>query len=93
MRRVFWLPVIAGLVGVAVFGFWAWKDWGAFQEAYRVFEDEARKPDNIEKIFVAEARQNMHRINLFAEGVWTLLCAILATVGALGLRRGEGPKQ
>lgn len=35
--------------------------------------------------FVAEARQNIHRINLFADVVWALLGLILSALGTIGL--------
>ena len=36
-------------------------------------------------LFVAEARQNIHRINVFADVVWALLGAIVAAIGIHGL--------
>ncbi len=39
----------------------------------------------LEDGFLAESRQNIHRINLFADVVWALLSAILAVVSASGL--------
>ncbi|HVF84450.1 MAG TPA: hypothetical protein VM821_00600 [Abditibacteriaceae bacterium] len=36
-------------------------------------------------LFVAEANQNIHRVNLFADVVWALLGAILAAIGLHGL--------
>jgi hypothetical protein len=36
-------------------------------------------------LFVAEAQQNIHRINLFADVVWALLGAIVGAIGIHGL--------
>ncbi|NJO19564.1 MAG: hypothetical protein HC838_05160, partial [Spirulinaceae cyanobacterium RM2_2_10] len=36
-------------------------------------------------LFAAEAQQNIHRLNLFAEGVWVLQSATLAAIALHGL--------
>jgi hypothetical protein len=81
--RWFWLPLILGVLGALVFGGFAWIDWMALQEAWRAVET-ASSPEALQR---ADIRQSAHRVNLFAEGVWTLLAAILATLGGLGLQR------
>ena len=86
MRRLFWLPLILGLSGTLVFGGYAWLDWVALQKAWRALEAASGRGDAL-AIPLADIRQNAHRINLFAEGVWTLLAAILATLGLLGLTK------
>jgi hypothetical protein len=77
--------VLSGVVGVIVFGYFALQDWAALQAAYHHFEEVARSSPDTTTLLIAEAKQNAHRINLFAEGVWTLLCAILAAIGIHGL--------
>lgn len=77
--------VIPGIVGVTVFGYFAFIDWIALQEAYDVFEKAVQQSASLETLFATEAQQNIHRVNLFAEGVWTLLSAILAAIGIHGL--------
>jgi hypothetical protein len=79
------IVVLAGLVGVAVFGWSALKDWGALRAAYAQFDTVAQSSTDMPTLFIAEAKQNIHRINLFADGVWTLLSAILAAIGLHGL--------
>ncbi|MGC4044106.1 MAG: hypothetical protein QM758_09935 [Armatimonas sp.] len=79
----FWLALVLGLAGTIIFGIAAWIDWGALQKAWKSLET-ANTPEALQR---ADIRQSAHRINLFAEGVWTLLAAILATLGGLGLQR------
>jgi hypothetical protein len=83
---VFGLALVApGLAGFCVFGWYALSDWHALQRAYVEFEIAAHRSDDIRSVLVAEARQNIHRVNLAVEGVWALLCAIVAAIGIHGL--------
>lgn len=84
--------VLPGAVGVAVFGYYALADWAALQAAYKQFETAAAQSRDVPTLFVTEAKQNIHRINLFADGVWTLLSAILAAVGLHGLCHDRPPQ-
>lgn len=81
--------IIPGTVGVGIFGYYALVDWDALQAAYVNFSDAVQSSSTFETIFAAEAQQNIHRVNLFADGVWTLLSAILAAIGWLGLYLGS----
>ncbi len=75
------LAIIPGAAGVCIFGYYALVDWDALQKAYRAFSEVVTSSSDLTTLFAAEAQQNIHRINLFAEGVWTLLSAILASIG------------
>lgn len=68
-----------------MFGYYALMDWITLQEAYGYFANTIQAKPSLETLFVAEAQQNIHRINLFADGVWTLLSGILAAIGLHGL--------
>lgn len=85
----FWLllllTLVPGLIGVCVFGYYAFVDWATLQVAYAHYEQVAGKSPELRAVFVAEAQQNIHRLNLFADGVWTLLSAILGAIGLHGL--------
>jgi hypothetical protein len=83
------LVVSLGIVGVIVFGYYSLIDWNALQQAYAIFsnltQNSAQNSIRMETLFAAEAQQNIHRINLFAEGVWTLQSAIFAAIGVHGI--------
>ena len=79
------LIILPGIAGSAIFGYFALIDWDALQKAYSQFEVIAQSNADFQSLFVAEARQNIHRINLLAEGVWMLLSTILAAIGIHGL--------
>ena len=84
------LILLLGLVVPGVFCFvcclyYALQDWAALQRAYGEFARVAVSSSDMRVLFVAEARQNIHRINLFADVVWALLGAIVAAIGIHGL--------
>jgi len=79
------LLVLLGLVGFIVFVHYALIDWDSLQQAYQHFASVVSTKPNLETLFVAEAQQNIHRINLFADGTWTLLSAIIVSIGVHGL--------
>jgi len=74
-----------GLVGVVIFGYNSLIDWNALLQAYTNFSIIAKNSPDLATLFAAEAQQNIHRINLFAEGVWTLQSAIFAAIGLHGI--------
>lgn len=85
MRNVFFLIVIIpGIAGVVVFGNSALTDWEQLRVDYRAYEEVLRSTNDLSTLFKAEAAQNIQRINLFADGVWTLLSGILAAIGLQG---------
>lgn len=80
---------LPGMAGVAVFGFFALQDWDQLQLDYNNFKTLIDQSSNFEALFVAEAQQNIHRINLMADGIWTLLSAILAAIGLHGVTQSR----
>ncbi|NJL56095.1 hypothetical protein HC928_13620 [bacterium] len=79
------LIILPGATGIAIFSHFALIDWNALQETYQSYEAIAQSSSDLPTLFKAEAQQNIHRINLFAEGVWALLSAILVAIGIHGV--------
>lgn len=79
------LLMLLGIAGVVGFGYYALIDWDALQLAYLNFSNLAGSSPDLTALFAAEAQQNIHRINLFADGVWTLQSATLAAIGLHGI--------
>ncbi|HEY3330457.1 MAG TPA: hypothetical protein VGK19_10580 [Capsulimonadaceae bacterium] len=84
-RALVALAVVPGVIGVAVFGYYALVDWQALKVAYQHYSIIEASGGTMRALFAAESRQNIHRINLLADGTWTLLSAILAAIGLHGL--------
>ncbi|NJK99902.1 MAG: hypothetical protein HC910_04755 [Spirulinaceae cyanobacterium SM2_1_0] len=76
---------LLGSVGVVAFGFYALIDWVALEQSYANFAALAGSGSSLNALFAAEAQQNIHRLNLFAEGVWVLQSATLAAIALHGL--------
>lgn len=90
MRAAFYLLTLFGAFVFALCFFYALKDWAALQRAQFAWEAlAARSPENLPALTVAQSKQNIHRINLFAEGVWELQGLTLCGLGLLGLGRGR----
>jgi hypothetical protein len=83
------LAVLPGILGVVVFSYYALVDWSALQSAYTHYEQVANSSADLRTVFIAESDQNIHRVNLFADGVWTLLSALLMAVGLHGISRSS----
>lgn len=82
---LFLLLVVPGVVGFCFCMYYAFIDWALLQKTYANFSHLASTSSNMNTLFVAEAEQNIHRINLFAEVVWALLSAIIAAIGIRGV--------
>jgi hypothetical protein len=48
--------ILPGIIGVAVFGYYALVDWNTLQKAYSVFATAVQNKANLETLFVAEAQ-------------------------------------
>ena len=77
--------ILPGVLGVLIFGYHALADWHDLQQAYIPFANAVQSKSSLETLFVTEAMQNIQRINLFADGVWTLLSVIIASIGIHGI--------
>ena len=79
------LMIMPGIAGVAVFGHYAFQDWDQLQLDYAEFKRVVTATSDLSALFKANAAQTIQRINLFADGTWTLLSSILAAIGLHGL--------
>lgn len=88
MLRAFLLfALVASLTFFAVCVWYSLIDWHELQRSYAAFRGAAAKPNTeLKTLFVLESSHNAHRINVFADVVWALLCAIGGVICAVGLR-------
>lgn len=87
LRAFLLLTLVASLVFFCVCAYYSWVDWGELQRAYGALRSAALKPStDLKTLFILESSHNAHRINVFADVVWALLCAIGSVVCAIGLR-------
>jgi len=79
------LLVAPGLTIMVGCGYYLLVDLGALQTSYHHLENLVAQNAELRQLFIADAQQNAHRTNMFAEGVWFLLGALLAGLGVHGL--------
>lgn len=79
------LLVVPGVFCFLFCMYYALQDWAVLPAAYANFLQIAGTSSDISELFAAEAQQNVHRFNLFAEVVWALMGAIVAVIGIHGL--------
>jgi hypothetical protein len=82
---LFLVLVMPGVFCFVVCMYYALLDWAELQKAYAHFARTINTSSSMTTLFVAESKQNIHRINLFADAVWALLGAIIAAIGVHGL--------
>jgi hypothetical protein len=75
------LIIIPGIAGMIVFGHYALQDWAQLQQAYAAYKSLADTSSDLAALFKANAAQSIQRINLFADGTWFLLTAIITAIG------------
>ena len=87
MSRIWplWAVVVFGATASLYFAGWSWIDFGRLQGDYAEFHHLVATGAPLRDLFVAESEQNIHRINVLAEGVWALLSLVISAIGLLGL--------
>jgi hypothetical protein len=92
------LLVVPGLAGAIAFAALAVTDFRLLRPAYANFLQLSAAPTTLPPLLRAEAVQNLHRLNLCAEGTGALLCALVAALGIHALltlpcaSRGTSPR-
>ena len=78
--------VISGLATTIISGYFLLIEWATLTQAHQNFKRVSQQyHPQIEAISIAEAAENRHRINCFAEGVGVLLGGIWFSIGIHGL--------
>lgn len=78
------LTIVPGVIGIILFGTWTFIEYAELKHAYALF-DQAWHAGDFNNSMITVANQNSLRIDVFADGVWTLLSALLAAIGFHGL--------
>ncbi len=78
--------VLPGLVLAGISLYYLLPEWIALEASYQYYNRVANSPlSTMSDLFVAEATQNVHRINCFAEGVGVLMGVAIAAIGIHGI--------
>ncbi len=81
----FTLIIIPGSIGAILSGYWGYADWIRLAEAERNFQQLVISKANQRELFIAAHRENIHRLNVAAEGVWIGLGLITTGIGLIGI--------
>jgi hypothetical protein len=81
----FTLLIIPGFTGALLSGYWGYADFIRLTEAEHNFQQLVVQKANQRELFIAAHRENIHRLNVAAEGVWIGLGLITAGVGIVGM--------
>ncbi len=84
MRIAFWCLTVFGVAGVLLCGYYTSVDFALLRGDYAHLL-KLSPASSVQQILLAEAQQNAHRINVFADGTWTLLSLILIAASLNGL--------
>ncbi len=85
----FTLLIVPGSIGAILSGYWGYADWIRLAEAERNFQQLVISKANQRELFIAAHRENIHRLNVAAEGVWIGLGLITTGIGLIGIINRE----
>ena len=78
--------VLPGLGASAVSAYYLFPDWTALDKSHRNYQRIVQSPTSRERdLLIAQAAQNRHRINGFAEGMGVLIGGVIMAIGIHGL--------
>lgn len=87
--RVLALLILVVLPGTAFMGistYYLFPEWVALDKSYQNYQRLAQVPTSlIRDLDTAQAAENRHRLNCFAEGVGVLLGGVIVTIGIHGI--------
>ncbi|MEL7353696.1 MAG: hypothetical protein AAF171_16935 [Cyanobacteria bacterium P01_A01_bin.116] len=81
------LTGLPGVAGIVIFTWLALQDSAQLQRDYGYFTALIEQSSTIEALFVAEAQQNIYRLNLMRDGIFVFLSSILLAIGLHGATR------
>lgn len=80
------LTILVGVVGAGFWFFWCLVDYDALNKAWVQLMNLSKTPGvSTQKLLVANGVQAAHRLNVAAEITATMIGALIAAVGGLGL--------
>lgn len=83
---LFLLVVLPSSAATSVSTYFLLPEWVALEASYKYYERVVKSPSStVRDLFMAEAAQNRHRINCFAEGVEALLGGAIVAIGIHGM--------
>lgn len=88
MRRLslLLLVILPGLTVTSVSLYYLFPEWIALEASHQNFQQVADNPTStLTEVYIAQAAENRHRINCFAEGVGVLFGLSILAIGVHGM--------
>lgn len=86
--------VLPGLGASAISAYYLFPDWTALDKSHINYQAIVQSPTSREReLSIAQAAENRHRINCFAEGMEVLLGGVIMAIGIHGLCTLPNPKK
>jgi hypothetical protein len=83
---LFLFVLLPGLGTSAVSAYYLFPDWTALDHSHRNYQKIAQSPTSRDRdLSIAQAAENRHRINCFAEGIGVLFGGVIMAIGVHGL--------
>lgn len=80
------LVVLPGFLASVVSGYYLLPEWVALEKSHQNYQKIAQSPTSRDRdLLIAQAAENRHRINCFAEGIGVLLGEVIIAIGLHGL--------
>lgn len=79
------LVVLPGVACVGISTYYLFPEWKTLEDSYTQYQKLVRSNAPVRELSIAQAAENRHRINCFAEGVGVLLGLTISSIGVHGL--------
>ncbi|PSB01699.1 hypothetical protein [Merismopedia glauca] len=80
------LVVVPGIATTTISLYYMFPEWKALDASYQNYTQVAKSPNSkVQDILIAEAAENRHRLNCFAEGIGTILGLVIISIGIHGI--------
>jgi hypothetical protein len=80
------LVVFPGAAFTGISAFYLFPEWVVLDKSYQNYQRLAQMPtSSLRDLSVAQAAENRHRFNCFAEGVGVLLGGVITSIGIHGI--------
>lgn len=79
------LVILPGAAFMGISGFYLMPEWATLTASHQNYQTLAASGASEQELSIAQAAENRHRINCFAEGVGVLLGGVIFAIGVHGL--------
>lgn len=78
--------VLPGIAATILSTYFLLPEWAVLEVSYKSCQQVAKSPSSsMRELSIAQAAENRHRINCFAEGVGVLLGGVITAIGIHGI--------